>query len=130
MKNRKYFIILLVIISTFTLESCGPLIISPNPNTPPPPWFYPNRIESVRYVYFPEYVIYYDLSLRKYLYLENNVWFYVDVLPQRYRNINFNRSKFVRIKGYRGDSIKNYHRENYSNSPRSSRTSRTKRRRN
>ena len=130
MKNWTYIMTLLSIISALVVGSCGPIIISSRPDTMPPPWFYPNRIEPVRYVYFPDYVIYYDISLRNYLYLDNNVWIRADVLPLRYRSINLNRSKFVRIKGYRDDNIKNYHRENYSKSPRSSRTTKIKRRRN
>jgi len=112
MKKRKHLITLLLIISALTLESCGPIIISSRPETPPPSWFYPNRVETVRYVYFPEYMIYYDLSLRNYIYLNNNVWIRVNVLPQPYSSINLNRSRFVRIKTYRGDNITRYHREN------------------
>lgn len=131
MKRNKPLLSIILISSLLFLGSCGPIIIAPDPHAPPPPpWFYPDRIEAVRYVYFPEYVIYYDLSARQYLYLENNVWMRVDVLPNRYRSINLNRSKFVRIKGHRGSSIKTYHIENYSDSPRSSRMSTTKERRN
>jgi hypothetical protein len=130
MKRNTSPLYAILIFSLFFLGSCGPIIIAPHPQNPPPPWFYPDRIESVRYVYFPDYIIYYDLSVRQYLYLENNVWIRVDVLPPRYRNINLNRSKFVRVKGHRGDNIKTYHRENYRNSPRSSRTSTTRGRRN
>jgi hypothetical protein len=130
MKKYKTPLFVMLILSLLFLGSCGPIIISPSLHNPPPPWFYPNRIESVRYVYFPEYVIYYDLSVRQYLYLENNVWIRVSTLPLRYRNINLKRSKFLRIKGYRNNNIRNYHRSNYSNSPRSSRsqTTRIKRR--
>ncbi|NER16807.1 hypothetical protein [Spongiivirga citrea] len=130
MKRNKPLLSILLISSLLFFGSCGPIIIAPDPHAPPPPsWFYPARIESVRYVYFPEYVIYYDLSVRQYLYLENNIWIRVNVLPPRFRSINLRRSKFVRIKGHRSSSIKTYHRENYSNSPRSSRTSRTRGRR-
>lgn len=130
MRKNKALLSAILISSLLFLGSCGPIIITPDPHVPPPPWFYPNRIEPVRYVYFPEYVIYYDLFARQYLYLENNVWIRVDVLPPRYRSINFNRSKFVRIKGHRGSSINRYHRENYSNSPKRSRASTTRGRRN
>ena len=130
MKSNKVSLFVLLISSLFFLKSCGPIILAPYPDNPPPAWFYPDRVESVRYVYFPEYVIYYDLSVRQYIYLENNVWIRVNVLPLRYRSINFNRSKYVRVKGYRDTNIRTYHRENYSNSPRSSRTSTTRRRRN
>ena len=95
-----------------SLENFGPVVISSRPDVPPPPWFYPNRVEAVRYVYFPEYMIYYDLSLRNYLYLNNGAWVRVRVLPKRYNGIDLRRSRFVRIKGYRDDNISRYHREN------------------
>ena len=121
MKKRRYVMVLILLISALALESCGPVVISSRPDTPPPPWFYPNRVEMVRYVYFPEHMIYFDLSLRNYLYLNNNVWVRVNVLPPRYRTINLNRSRFVRVKTYRGENISKYHKEN--NVRRSTRTS-------
>lgn len=129
MKNKKYYLILLLIASALTIESCGPVVISSRPETPPPSWFYPNRVEAVRYVYFPEHMIYYDLLLRNYLYLNNNIWIRVNVLPPRYNAINLNRSRFVRVKSYRGDNISRYHKENNTTRRRST-TSNTNSRRN
>ncbi|MEW7289965.1 hypothetical protein [Aquimarina sp. 2304DJ70-9] len=123
MKINKFFIVLLLIVSTWTLESCGPVVISSRPDTPPPAWFYPNRVEVVRYVYFPDYNIYYDISLRNYIYFENNVWITIDVLPVRYRHVNLNRSRYVRIRDFRGDNISSYHSTNrYYNPSRSTRS--------
>lgn len=119
---------LLLFIGALAIQSCGPVVISSRPDSPPPPWFYPNRVEMVRYVYFPEFMIYYDLSLRNYVYLDNNVWVRVNVLPPRFRTINLNRSRFVRVNSYRGDDIGRYHREN--NTGRRSTTSNTRNRRN
>ena len=129
MKKRRYVLVILLLISAIMIENCGPVVISSRPETPPPPWFYPNRLEMVRYVYFPDYMIYYDLSLRNYIYLDNNVWVRVNVLPPRYRAINLNRSRFVRVKNYRGDNISRYHRENNTTRRRSN-TSGTRSRRN
>ncbi|WNH13085.1 hypothetical protein [Thalassobellus suaedae] len=129
MIKGRYVMVLLVLISALAIESCGPVVLSSRLETPPPPWFYPNRVEMVRYVYFPEYSIYYDLSLRNYIYLNNNVWVRVNVLPPRYRAINLNRSRFVRVKTYRGDNISEYHRENNATRRRSN-TSSTMGRRN
>lgn len=112
MKKISYLIMLLLLIGTVAVEGCGPVVISSRPEKPMPPWFYPNRIEMVRYVYFPDYMLYYDLSLRNYIYLDNNVWVRVNVLPPRYRTIDLRRSKFVHIKTFRGDNIGRYHREN------------------
>lgn len=123
MKKKGFLTLVVFLMSSLILVSCGPLIISSRPEMAPPHWFYPNRIEPVRYVYFPDHVIYYDLLLRQYLYLENNVWIRVNVLPSKYRSLNLNRSKFLHVKGYRGDGIQKYHRAHYSNSPRSSKTS-------
>ena len=129
MRQKTYLIALFLIINAFVLKSCGPVVISSRPEIPPPSWFYPNRVESVRYVYFPEYMMYYDLTLRNYIYLNNNVWIRVNVLPSRYKTVNLNRSRFVRIKNYHGDNIKTYHSNNIINRRRST-TSSTNRRRN
>lgn len=130
MKMSKLFMMLFLIAMAFS--SCGPVIVSSRPNHPPPPWFYPNRVEVVRYVYFPEYSIYYDLTLSNYLYLNNGIWVRVNRLPPQYSHINLNRSRYVRVKGYRGDDIRTYHNENNLRSNRSTRTTttRTKTRRN
>ncbi|WP_299441432.1 hypothetical protein [uncultured Aquimarina sp.] len=125
MKKYKFYIGFLIVASLFVLESCGPVIISSRSDTPPPPWFYPNRVEMVRYVYFPDYMIYYDLSLRNYRYLDNGMWITVSVLPPRYNNINLRRSRYVRIRDYYGDNIRSYHRDNRSRYNRS-RTTRSR----
>ncbi|SDI29447.1 hypothetical protein [Winogradskyella thalassocola] len=131
MKKRNYIALLLILMSALILETCGPVVLSSRSESPPP-WFYPNRVEMVRYVYFPEYSIYYDLTLSNYLYLNNGVWMRVKVLPPRYHNINLNRSKYVRVKGYRGDNIRTYHNENNvrSNTRTSRRTNTARTRRN
>lgn len=112
MKKGMFFMLLFLAVISMVFESCGPVIVSARTSAPPPPWFYPNRVETVRYVYFPDYMIYYDLSLRNYIYLENGVWITVNVLPARYSRVNLRRSRFVRINNYYGDDIKRYHNEN------------------
>ena len=107
MKNMKFFPWQLLIV--LVLAGCGPIVISSRPDYPPPAWFYPNRVEVVRYVYFPEYTIYYDLTAHSYLYLNNGAWIRVDVLPPRYRNIDLRRSRYLRIKDYSGENIQQYH---------------------
>ncbi len=104
--------IVLLLFGLFSFQSCGPVVISHRPNMPPPAWYYPNRIEMVRYVYFPDYLIYYDLSLHMYIYFDNNRWIRVKELPPRYRNLNFTRSKYRRVKGYYGENIERYHNNN------------------
>lgn len=102
---------LLFVIGLF-LSSCGSVVVTSRPNHPPPIWFYPNRLEVVRYVYFPEHSIYYDLTLSNYLYLKINVSLRAKILPHSYNTINLNRIRYVRIKDFRGDNIKQYHNEN------------------
>lgn len=113
---------ILLLSGAFTVLSCGPVIVSSRNNNPPPPWFYPNRLELVRYVYFPEYRIYYDITASSYVYWDINSWVRVTVLPSRYRNINFSRSRYVRVRNYRDDNIKKYHDEYQANRGRSNRT--------
>ena len=109
MKTLKFIIIVSILSSLLSLESCGPVIISSRPSHPTPAWFYPNRVVNVRYIYFPEHYVYYDLTLRQYIYLNNNVWVTVKVLPQRFNTINLRRAKQVRINNYYGDNIREYH---------------------
>ena len=126
MKAKRLFLTFLLLVSIVIVESCGPVVISSRPELPPPAWFYPNRVELVRYVYFPEYMIYYDLSLRHYIYWNNSVWVTVNVLPDRFRNIDLRRSRYVRVRGYRGDNISRYHSENNATRRRSSTRSSTR----
>ena len=112
MKRLKLGIVALLFIIASSFESCGPVIISSRPSAPPPPWFYPNRVVNVRYVYFPDVTIYYDLTLRHYIYIENGVWLSVNVLPQRFNGINFRNSRQIQIRDYFGDDIGKYHPNN------------------
>lgn len=116
MKNYKIAILVLLVIGMLTFDSCGPIIISSRPNNPPPSWFYPNRLETVRYVYFPDHLIYYDLSLRTYIYLDNGIWISANILPPRFNRLNLRRSRYIRVKNYFGDDIKRYHKENNNKS--------------
>lgn len=127
MKKVKLFATLITVLFFSTLESCGPVVFTARLNNPPPPWFYPNRIETVRYVYFPDHYIYYDLSLSTYFYLDNNVWIRTRVLPSRYNNIDLRRSRYKRINNYSGDNIGQYHRENNSTTRRRRTTSSSRR---
>jgi len=112
MKNTKFLFSILILCMLLSLNSCGPVIISSRPSQPTPPWFYPNRIESVRYVYFPEFSIYYDLTLRHYTYFDNGVWLNVNVLPPRFNTINFRNTRQIRINNYFGDNIREFHPKN------------------
>lgn len=111
MKKVNLLFLAILSIVFFTIESCGPVVFSSSLGTPPPHWFYPNRVETVRYVYFPNHQIYYDFSFKKYIYLDNNAWIRVNVLPARFKGHDLRRSKQLRIKDYYGDNIRKYHNE-------------------
>ena len=115
MKLLKYSFITLLLSVFISLESCGPVIISSRPSHPTPVWFYPNRVVNVRYVFFPDYMVYYDLSLRNYIYLENGVWLTVTVLPTRFNTVNFKRTKQIRVNNFFGDNIREYHKTTRTN---------------
>ncbi|MCK5442744.1 MAG: hypothetical protein KAJ23_12715 [Maribacter sp.] len=121
MENRSLFRSLLLFIAFLVLAGCGTVVISSRPNNPPPSWFYPNRLEVVRYVYFPEFSIYYDLSARTYLYLDGGVWVGRNILPPRYRHIDLRQSRYERIRNYNDDDIQRYHDEHNANRGRSKR---------
>ena len=112
MKSAKFISIVILLGAFLSLESCGPVIISSRPSHPTPPLFYPNRVVNIRYVYFPDYTIYYDLTLRKYIYLDNGAWITVNVLPSRFNGINLRRTKQVRVENYYGNDIREYHSRN------------------
>jgi len=124
MKRKIILIPVLIIISVFTFESCGSIVFSSRLGTPPPPWFYPNRIETVRYVYFPEYELYYDLAFRNYRYTNNGIWFSTIVIPNHLNGVNLKRSKKVKINNYFNDDLQKYHRENTVKRRKPSNTSR------
>ncbi len=109
MKPIKYSFIALLLFAFIGLESCGPIIISSRPSHPTPSWFYPSRVVNVRYVYFPNQTIYYDLTLRTYIYLDNGAWISVNVLPTRFNGINLRRERQIRVNNYFGDNIRDYH---------------------
>ena len=111
MKAQTYLPRLFLIGCLWLMLGCGPVIVATRPAYPPPPWFYPNRVELVRYVYFPELTIYYDLHTSMYVYLEGGIWIRRKVLPPRYRQYNLRRSRYVRIQDYRGEQIDQYHQE-------------------
>ena len=111
MRTKIYLAISALLIALFTLESCGSVFISVRLGAPPS-WFYPNRIQVVRYIYFPDYEIYYDFSMRNYHYFENGTWLSVNILPNRFDGIRLKRTKQVKINNYYGDNIKRYHNDN------------------
>ena len=123
MKKTVFFTLALLFSFTLSLESCGPVVVTSRIGTPPPPWFYPNRAEVVRYIYFPEHEVYYDFSIRSYIYLDNNVWITANILPPRYSHIDLRRSHRVRINNYFGNDIKRYHKDNKYRSNKSRRSS-------
>lgn len=130
MENKQLlrpFLLFMVYVVLLAFVSCGPVVISSGPNNPPPPWFYPNRLEVVRYVYFPEISIYYDLTARSYLYLDGGIWVRRKVLPPRYRNYNLNRSRYERIRNYHDDNIRQYHDKHNANRGRSNLNTKKKR---
>lgn len=117
MKTLSSFLMLMC--SLLLLNACGPVVLTSRPHHPPPPWFYPNRLEVVRYVYFPEFNIYYDLTVRSYLYLDGGVWVRRNTPPPRLHNRDLSRSRIERIRNYQEDDISRYHQENNSNRGRS-----------
>lgn len=112
----KKVVLLSFLFSFLLIVSCGPVVFTTRLGHTPPPWFYPNRVETVRYIYFPDYTIYYDFSQRNYRYLDNGIWITVDILPNRFRSIDLRRSKQIRINNYFDDDIKRYHNESRRNS--------------
>lgn len=110
MKTKIYLPILALLIALLTFESCGSVFISARLSTPPP-WFHHNRIQVVRYIYFPDYEMYYDFSMSNYHYVENGTWLSVNILPNRFNVVRLKRTKQVKINNYYGDNLKKYHKD-------------------
>jgi len=119
---KRIIIYIGLFIALFGIQSCGPVIVSHRLADPPPPWFYPHRIQTVRYVFFPEISIYYDLSTRSYIYLDGGIWVRKNVLPAKYRNKDLSKYRYERIRNYYDDDIQRYHQKNNSNRRRSNAT--------
>jgi len=115
----KTLLLFIIYITLLAFASCGPVVISSRPHNPPPTWFYPNRLEVVRYVYFPEISVYYDLTAHTYLYLDGGIWVRREILPSRFQNYNLRRSRYERIRNYNDDNIRRYHDEHNANRGRS-----------
>ncbi|MDG1572803.1 hypothetical protein OZ410_10800 [Robiginitalea sp. M366] len=112
---------LLALLLLGTVLSCGPVVFAYRQGPPPPPWFYPHRVEVVRYIYFPGLTLYYDLHTHVYVYLEGSTWVRRERLPERYRHLDLSRERYQRIRDYRGDNIREYHQDVRRNSGRSNR---------
>ncbi|MDF0708837.1 hypothetical protein [Flagellimonas okinawensis] len=118
---KKVVLLIGLFLALLGFQACGPVIVSHRLADPPPPWFYPNRVETVRYVFFPEFNMYYDLTTRVYIYLDGGVWVRRNVLPTRYRSYNLSRARYERVRNYYDDNIERYHNQN-SNRGRSNRS--------
>lgn len=116
------FLLLITYILLLAMASCGPVVISSRTSQPPPPWFYPNRLELVRYVYFPEYSFYFDLSANSYLYLDGGVWIRRSSPPPQYRHLDLRKSRYERVRNYSDDNIRRYHDEHNLNRGRTTRS--------
>jgi len=115
MKPIKLIFTMLLLSVFISVDSCGPVIVSTQNNHPNPPWFYPNRVINLRYIYFPDYVVYYDLTYGNYIYLDQGVWVTVKVLPPRFNTVNFKHEKRIRVNNYFDDNIREYHIKNNTN---------------
>lgn len=113
--NTKRLVFSVLFLVFLSFESCGPVIVSTRSNYSTPPWFYPHRVINLRYVYFPDHMVYYDLSLGNYIYFDNGIWLTVKVLPPRFNGINFKHEKRTRVNNYYGDNIMEYHRNTNTN---------------
>ncbi len=110
----------------FLITACGPVVYTSIQDRPPPAWFYPNRVELVRYVYFPDHHIYFDLSLNQYIYLNAGIWTRTPTLPRPYQHLDLRRSRYQRVNGYRSENIGRYHEEQIKNRGRSNKNTNRK----
>ena len=111
---------ILILIVIGLLNSCGPVVVTSRIGNPPPVWFYPHRVEVVRYIYFPDLVLYFDLRTHSYLYRDGNVWRRQPDIPYKYRSLNLSKQRYERIQNYDRDDIDPFH--NQFKNPRTKKT--------
>lgn len=112
-KVIRYLVIpVLMLILTMWISACGPVVITSRIGSPPPAWFYPHRVEVVRYIYFPELLLYFDLRSQTYVYRDGSRWIRRPELPSRYQRIDLSRQRYQRIQDYDRDDIQPYHDRN------------------
>lgn len=86
MKTLKLMMVSVILISMFTFAGCSsynyattePQVIYENPQ-----WA-PDYYAGVRYYYLPDIEVYYDLTMRDFIYLNNGRWMYSRMLPPMY----------------------------------------------
>ena len=103
-----------------------------NIGTPPPPpapvvWVPATHMEA-RYYYLPEINVYYDMTSRDYIYINNGAWVRTAYVPVAYRNYDFHRCNKVVVNNYYGRTPYTYykpykakkvkHAKHYHNQPR------------
>lgn len=86
MKTLKFMLVSMILISLFSFGACR----SYNYGTTEtqtiyenPEWA-PDYYTGVRYYYLPDIEVYYDLTMRDFIYLNNGRWMYSRVLPPMY----------------------------------------------
>jgi hypothetical protein len=123
-KIIRYLVVpILILLIGALLNGCGPVVITSRVGSQPPTWFYPHRVEVVRYIYFPELILYFDLRSQSYVYRDGNRWIRRQELPTRYNRIDLNRQRYLRIQNYDADDIQPYHNQNYNPRTRNARSS-------
>ena len=112
MKKLTPFLTLQLVLAVLAMEGCYTLVITSEPQNPSmPEWFYPRFAKAVRYVYFPELNIYYDLTSQTYLYFEDDNWVRRSDLPAEYHHIDLGNYKYERCKDYFENDIERFHRD-------------------
>jgi hypothetical protein len=84
-------------IAFFALLSCGTSsYVEEEPQYINPDWA-PAYSPGVRYYYFPDIEVYYDLSARDYVYLQNGQWLFSSTLPPYYHDYDLYNGYIVAL---------------------------------
>ena len=112
MKNLKLILIGLL----FSLSASVNAQVTVNVNLGTQPQWGPVGYTQVRYYYLPDVQAYYDISTKKFIYLDHGNWIHRTYLPSRYSGYDLYGGHKVVLKSYRGNTPFIYydqHKEKY-----------------
>jgi hypothetical protein len=92
MKTLKLMMVSAILITMFSTSSCGSYnyVTTEQQTIYENPEWAPDYYSGVRYYYLPDLEVYYDLTMREFIYLNNGRWLYSRVLPPMYSYYDLN----------------------------------------
>ena len=84
---KKTILVIIFLLSSFLLQMAAAQDRA-NVNIDVQPQWGPDGYDHAAYYYFPDIDIFYNVSKRQYIYLQNNRWVFTKYLPPQYQNFD------------------------------------------